>query len=268
MDYKYIILIVIAVFWVIFLICSIVSEGEPKMAKNFNIQKILGILLQRIKFIILSTLVVGLLFFLYSKIIITPMYATSAMIYIQNYNASNANSNSSNATNASGEVSEGSNKQAQKIYNSDISGSANLANICVNLFVNSDEITSLYDGCQVSISVTKDTFFITINVDGADPEKCATVANNIAETAQVVFHDHFDYGQIGTIRSAKVPSGPYGPDNFKNLLIGLAVGLAASCLISILLELIDTTVKPDDDLQQMYDLPVFSEIPNFDTQNR
>ena len=266
MDLK-IILIVVAVFCVIGAMLSIVIEGVPLMAKNISIQKILNVLLQRLKFIILSTLVVGLLFFLYSKIVITPMYATSAMIYIQNYNASNADNNQ-NSINANGEVSEGSNKQAQKIYNSDISGSANLANICVNLFQNSDEVTALYDGCQVNISVTKDTFFITISVDGTDPEKCATVANNIAETAQTVFHDHFDYGQIGTIRSAKVPSGPYGPDNFKNMLIGLAVGLAASCLISILLELIDTTVKPDDDLQQMYDLPVFSEIPNFDPQNR
>ncbi len=235
------------------------------MAKNVTIQKIISILLQRIKFIVLATLIVGLLFFLYSKVIVTPMYNTSAMIYIQNYSKStSANANSPNATSSA----EGNNEKAQKIYSSDISGSSNLANVCVTLFRNSDEITSLYEGCTVNISLNEDTFFITISVDGTDPDKCAEVANNIAEAAEGVFHNHFDYGQIGLIRSAKIPAAPYGPNNFKNTLIGLLVGLAASCLISILLELIDTTVKSDDDLQKIYNLPVFAEIPDFESQGR
>lgn len=62
MDLK-IILIVVAVFCVIGAMLSIVIEGVPLMAKNISIQKILNVLLQRLKFIILSTLVVGLLFF-------------------------------------------------------------------------------------------------------------------------------------------------------------------------------------------------------------
>lgn len=235
------------------------------MAKNVTIQKIISILLQRIKFIVLATLIVGLLFFLYSKVIVTPMYNTSAMIYIQNYSKSTStNANSPNDTSSA----EGNNEKAQKIYSSDISGSSNLANVCVTLFRNSDEITSLYDGCTVNISLNEDTFFITISVDGTDPDKCAEVANNIAEAAEGVFHNHFDYGQIGLIRSAKIPVAPYGPNNFKNTLIGLLVGLAASCLISILLELIDTTVKSDDDLQKIYNLPVFAEIPDFESQGR
>lgn len=66
MDLK-IILIVVAVFCVIGAMLSIVIEGVPLMAKNISIQKILNVLLQRLKFIILSTLVVGLLFFFVFK---------------------------------------------------------------------------------------------------------------------------------------------------------------------------------------------------------
>lgn len=57
------------------------------MPTNITIQRILVIVLQRIKFIILLTLVCMLSFFLYSKFFITPMYSTSAMLYVQNYNA-------------------------------------------------------------------------------------------------------------------------------------------------------------------------------------
>lgn len=218
------------------------------MAKNMTIQKIIAVLLHRLKFIMLITLLMGMVFFMYSKFIVTPMYSTSAMIYVQNYNKDSA-----------------SNSQLNKIYGSDISGSSNLAKICVTLFKNSDQITSLYDGCYVDISVNDSTFFITISVSGADPQKCANVANQVADECQEVFENFLEFGQIGSIRSAKVPERPYEPNNLKITIYGLIAGFVLSCVISILLELVDTTIKADDDLQEMYEVPVFAEIPDFDS---
>ena len=39
-----------------------------------------------------------------------------------------------------------------------------------------------------------------------------------------------------------------------------------SLVISFLLEIIDTTIKPGDDLYKMYDIPVFAEIVDFETE--
>lgn len=220
------------------------------MAKNITVQKIISILLHRAKFIILATVVMGLLFFMYTKFIVTPRYNTSAMIYVQNY----------------GDAKSGINKQNDKMYSSDISASSSLANICVTLFKNSDEMTSLYDGCYVNIAVEEGTFFITISVDGTDAQKCANVANQLADKAQDVFKNRFTYGRVGSIRQAQVPGIPYSPSNFKNTFIGIIIGLIASCIISILLELIDSTIKADDDIQEMYGIPVFAEIPDFENQ--
>lgn len=220
------------------------------MPSNITIQRILGVLLQNLKFIIISTIVGGLLFFGYSRFIVVPMYSTYSMISIQNYN----NKESANETN-------------KKIYPADISGSSTLARLCVTLFQNSDELTAMYNGCAVSMYVNTDTFFITINVSGDDPQKCANVANAVAEKAQEVYRDNFQYGQTKLIHAANVPYAPYSPDNFKNTLIGLAAGLVLACVISILLELIDTRIKPDDDVQQIYNIPVFAEIPDFEVQS-
>lgn len=222
------------------------------MAKNVTIQKIINVLLQRVKFILITTVLVGMLFFLYSSFIITPIYNTSAMIYVQNYNSNG----------------KGTNSEAQKIYGSDISGSSSLAKICVTLFKNSDQLTALYDGCNVDISVADSSFFITIAVSGSDPQKCTNVANQIADVSREVFKNHFEYGQIGTIREAKVPAAASYPNNFKNTLLGLGAGFILACVISVLLELIDTTIKSDDDVQEMYGLPVFAEIPDFENQSR
>lgn len=240
------------------------------MAKNVTIQRIVGVLLHRIKFIILATVVMGLLFFMYSRFVIALMYSTSTMIYVQNYSSSqreNANTKSTTPSKAADDTTKKTtNEENQKIYPADISASANLAEICVTLFKNSDEMTALYDGCTVNVDVADGTFFITITVDGTDAQKCANVANQLAEKAAEVYNSKFSYGQIGTLRQAKVPSAPYAPSNTKNMLIGAAIGLIASCLISILIELIDTTIKSEDDIQDIYGIPIFAEIPDFENQ--
>lgn len=240
------------------------------MAKNVTIQRIVSVLLHRIKFIILATVVMGLLFFMYSRFVIAPMYSTSTMIYVQNYSSSqreSANDKSSTTKKTDDDTAKKTtNEENQKIYPADISASANLAEICVTLFKNSDEMTALYDGCTVNVDVADGTFFITITVDGTDAQKCANVANQLAEKAAEVYNSKFSYGQIGTLRQAKVPSAPYAPSNTKNMLIGAAIGLIASCLISILIELIDTTIKSEDDIQDIYGIPIFAEIPDFENQ--
>ena len=242
--------------------------------QNITIQRILGVLLHRIRFIIVLTVAVGLLAFLYTNFFITPIYSTSTMIFVQNYSKSNSKSSGNSGDADSGQSSGSSdynssnNEQAQKIFNSDISGSANLAKITVTLFQNSDEITSLYDGCTVSISAVEGTFYIVISASGADPEKCANVANQVADACDEVFHKNFMYGQLGVIRTAKTPGAPISPNKVQNTLIGAGIGLAAACLIAILLELIDTTIKPDEDLSEIYKIPVFAEIPDFSNGSR
>lgn len=164
------------------------------MAKNVTIQRIVSVLLHRIKFIILATVVMGLLFFMYSRFVIAPMYSTSTMIYVQNYSSSqreSANDKSSTTKKADDDTAKKTtNEENQKIYPADISASANLAEICVTLFKNSDEMTALYDGCTVNVDVTDGTFFITITVDGTDAQKCANVANQLAEKAAEVYNSN------------------------------------------------------------------------------
>ena len=37
-------------------------------------------------------------------------------------------------------------------------------------------------------------------------------------------------------------------------------------LIAIIIEIVDTTIKPDDDLFKIYEVPVFGEIIDFETE--
>ena len=233
------------------------------------------ILLHRLHLILLSGVLVALVFFTYTSVAIKPVYSTSSMIFIQNYGKQQKEQDDKQALaeaqggdSSKSDAAQSNNQIAQKIFNSDISGSSSLAKICVTLFQNSDEITSLYDGCSVNISVMENTFYIVISVSGHDPQKCADVSNAIATEAQAVFTKWFDYGKIGTIRSAGVPGSPISPNKPQNTIIGFAIGVIVACVIAILLELIDTTIKGNDDLASIYKVPVFAEIPDFEGSGR
>ncbi len=252
------------------------------MSKNFTVQKILGVLLHRLPFILLSGVVAGMIFFIYTSVAIKPVYSTSSMIYIQNYGKQQQQqattpqdkgeeTTAPAATKASSDTSsasESNNDKAQKIFNSDLSGSAALASSCVILFQNDPEVTEMYHGCNVSMKVENDnSFFITISVSGTNAKDCKTTADNVAIRCSEVFNKYFPYGKTGTIRAAG-DAGQVSPNKVQNTLVGVAVGLVFAIIVAILLEMIDTTIKNDDDLSAMYKIPVFAEIPDFENQGR
>ena len=71
-------------------------------------------------------------------------------------------------------------------------------------------------------------------------------------------------GKVSKINSASVPASPSSPNVNQNTLYGLAIGFAIGILLSFMLEIIDTTLKPGDDISKMYNIPVFAEIVDFE----
>ena len=53
---------------------------------------------------------------------------------------------------------------------------------------------------------------------------------------------------------------------FLFVMMGMLGGLILALGISFLIEIVDTTVKSDDDLYEMYDIPVFADIIDFDVE--
>lgn len=216
--------------------------------RSLNVEKIIAVLLSRFKLIIICAIIGAVAFWGYSKFLVTPVYTTSSMISVQNFSKEGKG-----------------NQENQKIYGSDVSGSSTLAKVLVTLFQNSDEMTSVYSGCSVTITATD--FFITFSVTGNDAQKCANVANQLADLAPDIYKNHYPYGAIIPVRNAKIPSASNAPKGIQNALIGMIVGIGFACVFSILLELIDATIKVGDDIQGTYGVPIFAEVPDFETQS-
>ncbi len=223
------------------------------MPKDLSIQKILSILLSHIKLIILITLTVTVIAFGYSKFFIKPMYSSSAIILVQNHYSGNQTP-----------TEETTSSTDQRVWDSDLSTSAKLADFCTVLFMNSPQMTSVLEGCSLSITSENETNFLRLTVSCNDPQKAADVAKNVCNVAPEVFMDVYKAGQVDVIKPASVPTSPSSPDIKKNVMFGFLGGLVLSILISLFLDIIDTTIKPDDDLFKMYGIPVLAEVVDFE----
>lgn len=225
------------------------------MPKDLTLQKVLSILLRHIKLILLIALLATLIAFGYSNFFINPSYTASSLILVQNYNEE-----------ATTEATTSAYDSEEKVNVSDITASATLAANCVILFSNSPDMTSLMDGASVSISQVDESYFIRITATSTNAQTAANVANQLADQASVCFHERFTYGKVDTINTASTPSSPSSPNIPKNTLYGLVAGLVLGVLLSLFLEIIDTTIKPGDELEKMYKIPVFAEIVDFEKE--
>lgn len=227
------------------------------MSNQITLIDVLRMFLAHIKLIVIVTLVGTIIAFIYVSFFVTPIYSASALILVQNdasfvYDGGNSTSSS---------------LDSQKVNIGDITSSVTLANTCAVLFKQDPDMKSIIGGNSVSISPVEDSYFLTINATSSDPNTAANVANRVAQEAPNVFAKYFgDAGKVDMVDEASIPSSPSSPSVPKYTMIGFIVGLVISLVISFLIEIIDTTIKPGDDLYKMYDIPVFAEIVDFEPE--
>lgn len=226
------------------------------MSRQLTVNDILKMFLAHIKLIIIMTLVGTILAYMYVTFFVSPTYTASSLILVQN-NAGFSNSNSSTST--------GENNA--EVDTNDITQSVMLANTCTVLFKKDPDMKSIIAGNSVSINAIEDSYFLEIVVTSLDPVSAANVANQVANEAPNVFAKYFgEAGKVDTVDEASIPSSPSSPDVEKYVMMGFLGGLILSLAVAFLIEIVDTTVKADDDLYEMYNIPVFAEIIDFEVE--
>ena len=68
------------------------------------------------------------------------------------------------------------------------------------------------------------------------------------------------------IDKAKVPSGIYSPSYSTNALMGAAGGFLLAVIYVTIIFLKDTRVKDENDLTEMFRLPILGRIPDLDEE--
>ncbi len=237
--------------------------------ENITVSEILKVILSHIKLIIVITLVAGILAFLYAEYMITPLYTTSTLLYVTN----------SDELPGEDEDTETDNSSDNKTGANDISISEKIASVCVTLFRTDLMMQDLIDyldlemstgalKSMISVGALDETQFISFSVTSTDPEFATEIANALPYAAEETYKRIFPYGSIIVADSATVPSVPSYPNVRSQVMQGLLIGLVLSLILSFVIEIVNTTVKPSDDLYKLYNIPVFAKIPDIDMDSK
>lgn len=252
--------------------------------KEFTPQFFLKMAIKHIRMLILFTVIGGIVALIYANYFVTPLYSATSKIFIQNFTAEDAAKEAAKKAQEQGindkskdwddeyedeEEESGSNNGVIKIITSDLEASQSIAQYCITLFNNNAEIANMLNGCVMSMIQIPESSFVDITMTSTDPQLCADTCNAVADRIAgsgnnpSLFKQIFGAGGVSVINYASVPTYSSYPNVQQIAITGLAVGFVIAALISFFLELVDTTVKYDDDLNKMYEVPVFGEILDF-----
>ena len=218
-------------------------------------------LYRRVWLILLATVVFAAGAFFYSSTMVTPVYRSGFLTYVNNKM----------------EISSGGNTTV-----SDLNASYALAYTYESIITSRSVVTEAVDLCkrngtypagesvsyQISTSVAEKAPVISVYVETPDAEFAKDLAVAIAKVAPKHVERVVEGSSMRIIDEPTLPSSPSEPNNKQNALLGALVGFVLSCAGVIVLEFCLDKVQSTEDLEKRYDISVLGSIPDMDQSKR
>lgn len=222
----------------------------------FDLRDLLCVLLNRLVWILLTAVIVAVGAFAYSRFFATPMYRSSTTMYIYNDSGSDRYT------------------KQQVTYN-ELYAAQSLADpyqiVLTSDSVLSKAIEKVGLNCtpaalrkNLSTSVADGTVVISLSVNNKDPEQAQKIANAITEVFPQEIRRVVKAGGVEIIDKPNLPVAPYSPNVTRNTLLGAVVGFILAYALFLVLELTNTVIRDDEDVQKEFSLPLLGSIPRID----
>ncbi len=225
------------------------------MNEEFNINRIISILLPKWPIILICSLVFTIGAFFITKFFIEPVYVSSGTLYVTGDVASVNDTVNKKDTTVSDVVLS---RELAITYGHILSSNS--------FFKGVEEESRLgYNYLQLkamtSISNVEDTGILNIRVSHKDPEVATDIVNSILKLAPEEIARVVVAGSAVTIDKAEVPVSPDSPSIPKNTLIGFILGFVIACAFIFVVDLLDDTLKRADEVERLFGFPVLGTIP-------
>ncbi len=121
---------------------------------------------------------------------------------------------------------------------------------------------------MVEVATSNSTPVIRVYVESTDPEIATNLAVAISQIAPQNVSQVVQGGTMSVIDAPVQPTSPYAPNYMKNSSTGAIIGLVASVLILVAMELIFDKVTGTAELESRYGIIVIGRIPDMDTVDK
>ena len=116
-------------------------------------------------------------------------------------------------------------------------------------------------GYKVSVSSDTTSRVINLSVTGTDQAGVAKVANAIAKNVSEIAQSVMDVQSVNTIDEAQTPLVASGPNRKLYVAVAFLAGAFVAVAIIVLMDMVNTKIRGQEDLEDLLDVPVIGRIP-------
>ena len=198
--------------------------------------------------------VVGLI---YSVGFITPEYAAKTSLILATNSSSTGNAGTITTTDVT------LNSKLISTYSKLAKSDRVVRNVISNLALNMSEQDLKK---SISVTITDDTEFIEITVKNKDPEIATKIANELSKVFIENVQEFYKAENVHVVDPAEIPQDPCNINHVKDIIIFAFVGLVVAVGYVLILNMLDTTIKTEEDIEKVTGLRVLATLPLYETQ--
>lgn len=211
--------------------------------------------------IILITLVMIAIGVIYSYFFIVPQYsATTTLVLVQQ---------SSVDQNGEGSITQADltiNSKLVSTYSELVKSKAVLREVVESLGVEGLKEDNIRN--NITVQSRKDTEIIEITVKNLDPNLAAQISNKIAEIFSEKVVEIYSISNIYILDRAEPNENPCNINHVKDIVIFAFIGIVISAVFVLVANMLDTTIKTEQDIENSTGLLVLSSIPNYEVETK
>lgn len=195
----------------------------------------------------------------YSYFFVKPEYtSTTSLVLAQSSSSGQTGDGAISATDLT------MNSKLVSTYSELIKRKAILGQVCENLNIPKSNIQELRG--KIKVNSAKNTEIIEISVTNKDPNIAAAIANEIAKVFGEKIVEIYNISNVYLLDRAEANAVPSNINHMKDVVIFAFIGLVIAAVYVLIANMLDNTIKTEQDVEATTELLVLSSIPNYDVE--
>jgi Capsular polysaccharide biosynthesis protein len=114
---------------------------------------------------------------------------------------------------------------------------------------------------KLKVTATTGSQIIDVSIQDSSAERACNLANTLGTVFEDEAKTYMNSTDVKVLDKAVVPKSPVSPNKKMNVAIGFLLGIMVSLGIVFIIEYLDNTIKTENDVKEILDLPILATIP-------
>ena len=225
-----------------------------------DIGRLFRAVMEKVWLVVLAAVVCAGLALAYTKFLVTPLYQSTAMFYVNNSALSIGE--------ASMSISSGDLTTSRKLVDSYI--------VILNTRETINEVIE-YSGSSrtyqevrkmISAGAVNETEIFDVTITSPDPAEAERLADAFAKVLPERIGTIIDGSSAKIVDTAVVPNKPSSPSYSRIVILGFALGLQMMVGLIVVREIFDIMIRSSDDIDEVCDLPILTSVPDMNDASK